>query len=303
MLESLLLDVSWAKRIEYCILDEIHCIDEISDSEGSSSLGSSAAAWEHIIRLLPCPFVALSATIGNPNKFHDWLVKSEKLHKRRIQLVTHEFRWGDLMLKIYNPPDAGETVPEFKTTKTAPDAPGLVAMHPIISLSVTEIAEQSILSNVRLATDETVQLYDAMVAVANKTDGIEVKSLDPESVFGLSRCIVRDEVYTYEDRLKACLSSWARDHKQAVEEVLLSLAGDVCALAVFCFRSHIHLQKHGPNAEYPSMPRFSESRLLHLLTELNAQQQLPAIVFTFDRRKATRGALRVLEVLEEVCPY
>ena len=66
MLEQLLLSSDqqdWVKKLRYVIFDEIHCI---ADQEGG-------AVWEHLLQLIPCPFLALSATVGNPQAFHGWL--------------------------------------------------------------------------------------------------------------------------------------------------------------------------------------------------------------------------------------
>jgi superfamily II RNA helicase len=67
MLEQLLLDPTmqdWVSRIEYVIFDEVHCMGESADD---------SAIWEHALQLIQCPFLAMSATVGNPSKFHDWL--------------------------------------------------------------------------------------------------------------------------------------------------------------------------------------------------------------------------------------
>ncbi|KFG59517.1 DEAD/DEAH box helicase domain-containing protein [Toxoplasma gondii RUB] len=44
----------WNLNLRYVILDEIHCI---SEEEGGSQ-------WERLIKLLPCPFLAMSATVN-----------------------------------------------------------------------------------------------------------------------------------------------------------------------------------------------------------------------------------------------
>lgn len=56
---------SWAARVRYVIFDEIHCMREGGIKEGGAQEGSGAVL-EHLLLLLRCPFVALSATIGRP---------------------------------------------------------------------------------------------------------------------------------------------------------------------------------------------------------------------------------------------
>ena len=68
VLEGLLMSAekySWVKRLRYVVMDEVHCIGE---SEGG-------ALWERVIQALPCPYLALSATVSNPLNFHGWLSK------------------------------------------------------------------------------------------------------------------------------------------------------------------------------------------------------------------------------------
>uniref|UniRef100_A0A8B9GPD7 DExD/H-box helicase 60 n=1 Tax=Amazona collaria TaxID=241587 RepID=A0A8B9GPD7_9PSIT len=46
----------WAKRIQYVIFDEVHCL--------GGEIG--AEVWEHLLVTIRCPFLALSATVSNP---------------------------------------------------------------------------------------------------------------------------------------------------------------------------------------------------------------------------------------------
>jgi superfamily II DNA or RNA helicase len=52
----------WRKRLSWIVFDEIHSIES---DEG--------AVWERILPLAPCPFIALSATIGQAHIFQQWL--------------------------------------------------------------------------------------------------------------------------------------------------------------------------------------------------------------------------------------
>ncbi|CAD7968229.1 unnamed protein product [Amoebophrya sp. A25] len=99
-LETILLSPEkheWVKRLRYIVFDEVHCIGE---SEGG-------AQWERTMQLIPCPFVALSATVSNPDNFHSWLsmVQVRKFgadsHKSRVHLIKHSERWNDLYKKVY----------------------------------------------------------------------------------------------------------------------------------------------------------------------------------------------------------
>nr|XP_044622932.1 probable ATP-dependent RNA helicase DDX60 isoform X3 [Equus asinus] len=66
-LEILLLsphNQKWVKRMRYVIFDEVHCL--------GGEIG--AEVWEHLLVMIRCPFLALSATISNPEHLTEWLV-------------------------------------------------------------------------------------------------------------------------------------------------------------------------------------------------------------------------------------
>lgn len=90
----------WVSRLKYVVLDEIHCIGE-GDEEGR--------AWERLVQLMPCPFIALSATVGNPDSFHGWLGKAHVSggiirhdHKSPIEIIQFGERYADLSTCVYS---------------------------------------------------------------------------------------------------------------------------------------------------------------------------------------------------------
>ena len=79
MLDILLLSAdsaAWAKRVRWIIFDEVHSIG-----------GADGAVWERLVLLAPCPFLALSATLGNAAHFHGWLQRVEARRGRRVLLI------------------------------------------------------------------------------------------------------------------------------------------------------------------------------------------------------------------------
>lgn len=85
---------SWSRRVKRIIFDEVHCIGQAEDG----------VIWEQLLLLAPCPVVALSATVGNPYEFHDWLMQSEAQKGHKMRMVVHGVRYSDLRKFIYKPP-------------------------------------------------------------------------------------------------------------------------------------------------------------------------------------------------------
>ncbi len=79
----------WASRLQYVIFDEIHCIGTQDDE---SSLRSSYAKS---LAFVPCPFLALSATVQNPAKLQSWL---ETVTSQEVALLpkTPIQPWNDI---------------------------------------------------------------------------------------------------------------------------------------------------------------------------------------------------------------
>lgn len=96
-LETLLLSPQYGsmliKKTKYVIFDEVHCAGEFQGGE----------IWKHLLMIVTCPYIALSATIGNPEEFYDWLKLTQYNHNRKIQMIVHPHRYSDLRRWVYFP--------------------------------------------------------------------------------------------------------------------------------------------------------------------------------------------------------
>ena len=98
----------WCRRIKYVIFDEVHCIG----SHSSSEMDTGAVVWEHTLLMIRCPFLALSATIGNVSALHEWLTAAEKSKSggRTVELITYGERWAELEMAVQSPNSSNEHV-------------------------------------------------------------------------------------------------------------------------------------------------------------------------------------------------
>lgn len=123
---------SWSCRVKRIIFDEVHCIGQAEDG----------IVWEQLLLLAPCPIIALSATVGNPEEFNQWLRSTQTAIGSDLVMVTHQHRYSDLRKFVYVPPQRFS----FKGLKqrTQLSTPGLdvhpysttafAFIHPVASL-------------------------------------------------------------------------------------------------------------------------------------------------------------------------
>jgi superfamily II RNA helicase len=66
----------WRKRVRYVVFDEVHSIGDLASGE----------IWEHLLSMVDCPFLALSATVSNPDDLKNWMEAKVKLQEVRTTL-------------------------------------------------------------------------------------------------------------------------------------------------------------------------------------------------------------------------
>lgn len=84
----------WSRRIRWIIFDEVHCIGQAEDG----------IIWEQLLLLAPCPIIALSATVGNPEDFQEWLHSTQRSQGRKLTMICHPHRYSDLRKFVYHTP-------------------------------------------------------------------------------------------------------------------------------------------------------------------------------------------------------
>ncbi len=263
---------SWAPRVKRIIFDEIHSIGQAEDG----------VVWEQLLLLAPCPIIALSATVGNPTEFSDWLAETQKASGTKLTMIQHSTRYSDLRKYLYQPP-ATFTFTGLGKSQNAglglDGVAGLTYFHPVASL-VDE--SRGMPDDLALEPRDCLLLWKAMSKF--QTDKYKMpNSLDPSKV--LPSCIKKVDIFKWERELKIVLLKWmnAGDRESPFAKVVLELSphvsptkrgaffksGDAGALAI---KADDEIDAHDLRAT-----------TLPLLYQLHQRQALPAILFNYDR--------------------
>ncbi|XP_029794930.1 probable ATP-dependent RNA helicase DDX60 isoform X2 [Suricata suricatta] len=271
---------AWVKRIRYVIFDEVHCL--------GGEIG--AEIWEHLLVMIRCPFLALSATISNPEHLTEWLQsvkcywKQEdnamrkkghagyraNFHKDhfqikesyKVRLVLYGERYNDLEKHICTIKHDDIHFDHF---------------HPCAALTTDHIEKYGFPSDLTLSPRETIQLYDAMFQFWESWP--RAQELDPENSIHFKNKIVikKLDARKYEESLKAEFTSWIKDgHAEEAKMVLRNLSPD----SVFSSGNMV--------------------RMFPLLVEkLRKMEKLPALFFLFNLGDVEQRALSVKTFLEQ----
>ncbi|XP_065662384.1 LOW QUALITY PROTEIN: probable ATP-dependent RNA helicase DDX60 isoform X3 [Hydra vulgaris] len=213
-LEILLLSIqtyAWSQKIKYVIFDEVHCIGADANAE----------TWEHLLCIISCPFLALSATVANPEVLHSWLQDIQNFQKEnkimigserdslsyQVELVIVKNRYSDLENYVF--------IPEI--SKDYQVLGNLQSIHPICTLKLSAVIAEGIPEHISLSPRECLKLYDAMKKIKP-----EFINSSPTDFFIDKKFLTRDEVRLYENELKKEYLSWSakREHFEGVQRVL-----------------------------------------------------------------------------------
>ncbi|ETW04681.1 hypothetical protein, variant [Aphanomyces invadans] len=126
--ESALLDIGY--DFQYCVFDEVH---DLNGAEGD--------ALERIVKSMSCPFLALSATIGNATKVAEWW---REFHPNPIHLLEYRGRFINLQRLV------------FQKSK-------VVELHPCAAVTLEYLVEQGFAAgDLAFTPRDTYALWNAM---------------------------------------------------------------------------------------------------------------------------------------------
>lgn len=245
---------TWVKKIKYVIFDEIHCL------KGSYS-DTAGITWERCVLMIRCPFLALSATVRNPEGFHQWLSDTEKFkeledekngfqrwYSSKVEKVIYSERHSDLVKYTYL------------------EGKGLQHCHPYSFLGHDVLnLYRGIPDNTSLSALEVLELYDVLKAHAPEyfTGEKELKAFfASHSKKGF---ITHGDVKQFEAVLKELFFNTYNNNFESYEKILQDLQ-----------------PKHSVTRDDVGF-KYSRKNMIDLLTILNKKNMLPALIFCYHR--------------------
>lgn len=267
---------SWSYRIKRIIFDEVHCIGQAEDG----------LVWEQLLLLAPCPIIALSATVGNPDEFSEWLTSTQKAIGIGLVTVRHPHRYSDLRKFVFTPANKFS----FKGLPPQPKipTPGLdgssafVFMHPVASLVNKS---RGMPDDLNLEARDCLSLYNAMEKYQTEKYPLEA-ALDPAKA--LPEVIRKSDILEWEQKLKAVLRHWMSHNDSPFENVRRDLSPAIDGVDQNRVLTPVDSQHFGSSHEFSVNGCRIEyddlkATTLQLLVELHRKDALPAILFNYDR--------------------
>jgi superfamily II RNA helicase len=257
---------SWATRVKRIIFDEVHCIGQADDG----------VVWEQLLLLAPCPIIALSATVGNPDVFSDWLSTTEKAMGIEFEMVRHPYRYSDLRKFYYNPPTKflfdGLGQKKGLPTLGLDGTTGFEYLHPVACLVNRSAGMPDDLS---FEPRDCYTLWKAMKEHSNDKYKLSAE-LDPSTA--LPNVIRKQDVLQWEAGLKKVLAAWMEDPSSPFNEVFKTLTGKAAP------KEDLYTPTAKRSGQREAQ-KVAADNFLPLLCRLHEQEAMPAILFNYDRTR------------------
>ncbi|PYI11968.1 DEAD/DEAH box helicase [Aspergillus sclerotiicarbonarius CBS 121057] len=276
--------ISWSSRIKRIIFDEIHCIGQAEDG----------LVWEQLLLLAPCPIIALSATVGNPKEFSDWLSLTQKENGCDLKMIEHKTRWSDLRKFKYNPPRAFVFKGLLDVTDMAAlgvdDCPAMSFIHPVTSLINRS---RGIPDDLTLEPRDCWTLWRAMDKYQTEKYPLD-RALDPS--IALPTVISKASILEWEAQLKIVLKHWMNNLDSPFDAILEELSpqnqsDNKCNVQT----------SSGVLGELETPRKVMKNSILDttlpLICSLHDQDALPALFFNYDRSWCEKICQKILNEL------
>uniref|UniRef100_A0A8C4JL26 DExD/H-box helicase 60 n=1 Tax=Dromaius novaehollandiae TaxID=8790 RepID=A0A8C4JL26_DRONO len=281
----------WTKRIQYVIFDEVHCL--------GGEIG--AEVWEHLLVTIRCPFLALSATISNPEHLTEyaWSFLAQRgIFKLDVNFLDREVNY------------CMETT-DIELDSVAVSNTISLKMIPLFFFCLTSLQIESygIPSDLSLSPRESIQLYDTMVKVWQEWPRAQQSTLFFEFVLFKNKVVIKKvDVRKYEKELKKELTRWIavgqrqkyhnsihifisksiiRIHLTDIYYVLFILSFGINSVECAAWNVHSNLLKKQKNEQGPNTEREKEN-VRNKLRKVNKGLKKLHRLKIFDRVKFSR---------------
>ncbi|KIW83228.1 hypothetical protein Z517_02473 [Fonsecaea pedrosoi CBS 271.37] len=276
---------SWSSRVKRIIFDEIHCIGQADDG----------VVWEQLLLLAPCPIIALSATVGNPQEFSNWLSKTQETNGIQLEMIEHHHRYSDLRKYVYSPPQKflfnGLFVRPQLPSVGIDNAPAVSFMHPVASLVDRS---RGIPDDLTLEPRDCWTLWNAMKKHETQAFPVD-ESLNPSNC--LPHIVRKVDIIEWEVKLKALLKTWVDDRESPFENVLRALEQSVRSARRAAFQTSSGKVDEDEISRPVEEDDFLDTTM-PLICSLHDQGALPALFFNYDRNACELICQRLLQELQ-----
>lgn len=275
---------SWSPRLRRIIFDEIHSIGNAEDG----------VVWEQLLLIAPCPIMALSATVGNPDQFSEWLGSTQKAVGQELVTIVHTHRYSDLRKYFYTPPiKYNFSGLSEKTSLGALSLEGskdFTYLHPVACLVDKS---RGIPGDLSLESRDCLLLWQCMIK--HQTLEFPVPTdLAPREA--LPDSIRKKDVLKWEMGLKELLRNWVTEADSPYDRVVSDLGQGFFDGA----KGHDPLFSPISTVEDGDITETNLVKTtLPLLCELHSKNALPAILFNFDRHQCEELCQTLLTQLTE----
>lgn len=241
------------ENYDWVIYDEVHALD-----------GEEGAALQRIIRSMHCPFLALSATVGNADQLRAWFEQVRQDQLPTVQTLTiptvesiiHQTRFINLQRYCWD--------------QEAPAGTKLKAINPLTAVPSVDSLRDGIMQNSSLSftSKDCMRVWDAMSEVF---PAAAIEALSPHQFFGKQERITLMRSKEYEDMLKANFPALATTNPNEMQLLL---------------------------DRFKIIEPAKEFSLCEMLLELKAAEMTPALPFHLNTFEAIRIFQQVLGELE-----
>ena len=211
---------AFASRLRWIVFDEVH-----------SLMQDNGEVWERNLIACDCPFLALSATIGNSDEFGDWLDKLQRAKNgQECVKIKHQHRFNDLDFAFFDPDSNG-------------GAGGIQQHRSAASLSASVL--QKVGFSMKLLPEEAIEYWHRLASLATQVEEDAAGADEGASTLGGWAAAFRRstpawlepadgptglvtvttmDAYELETAVKASLLLLAEEHPEVADSVLEDIA-------------------------------------------------------------------------------